>query len=153
MKKIDIHTIRKHLPHRYPFLMIDQIEEATSEKVIATKNISINEPQFQGHFPDYPIMPGVLIAECMFQASAFLGFLPDSITSEDKQPLNRFVCTGMNIKFKSSVFPGDRLNISVKLVKAFGDMSKVHGRISTEKSLVAEGTFNLTIQRGNLNEI
>ena len=108
-KALDIQEIMKLLPHRYPFIMIDRILELTpGEKVIALKNVTINEPFFQGHFPANPIMPGVLIIEAMGQAGAVLA--AKSLEREPHDVLIYFM--GMDkVKFRKPVTPGDSVDI------------------------------------------
>jgi 3-hydroxyacyl-[acyl-carrier-protein] dehydratase len=116
ISSMDIHEILRHLPHRYPFLLIDRVVEYTpGESLVAIKNVSINEPYFQGHFPVRPIMPGVLVIEAMAQATGVLSFktaqqIPDSNSL--------YYLAGVdNVRFKTPVEPGDQLLMTVKLVK------------------------------------
>jgi beta-hydroxyacyl-ACP dehydratase FabZ len=115
---IDILNIMKSLPHRYPFLLIDRVLELVpGEKVVALKNVSINEPFFQGHFPGNPIMPGVLIIEAMGQAGAILA--AGSVSEEDHGSLIYFM--GMDrVKFRKPVVPGDQLVLELKFLKRRG---------------------------------
>lgn len=114
MNALDIHEVLKYLPHRYPFLLIDRVLSWTKdESLTAIKNVTINEPFFQGHFPHHPVMPGVLIIEAMAQACAIL-----SLKSLDKVPNEDSVYYFVGIdkaRFKRPVEPGDRLTIKVLL--------------------------------------
>ena len=112
MMKID--EIREYLPHRYPFLLVDRVTEIhLHDRIVAYKNISINEPFFDGHFPDYPVMPGVLIIEAMAQAAGILGF-----KSIGKKPADgsMYLFVGSDkMRFKRQVVPGDQLMLEAKI--------------------------------------
>lgn len=143
----DIQDIRARLPHRYPFLMIDRVTESGAGYAVALKNVSINEPYFQGHFPDFPIMPGALITEACLQASAFMGpTAADSAADAPDQSNTRFFCIGFNMKFTGTVTPGDQLHIEVRLIKRMGAMTRVKARVSTQEGLVATGDLSLATQ-------
>ena len=124
------------LPHRYPFALVDKvIEHIPGKKAVAIKNISINEPQFQGHFPDRPLMPGVLIVESMAQVGGII------VTKMPDLPKGLFVFAGINnVKFRKPVVPGDQLIISCELLsikrKRFG---KVKGEVHVDGLLVCAG--------------
>ncbi len=113
MNAMDIHEILKKLPHRYPFILVDRVEKLiVGEEIIALKNVSINEPFFQGHFPGYPVMPGVMILEALAQASALYGFAALKVEDSSKA-LVLFV--GIDgARFKRQVIPGDQLRLIVK---------------------------------------
>jgi 3-hydroxyacyl-[acyl-carrier-protein] dehydratase len=116
LNTIDIHEIQRLLPHRYPFLLVDRVIEYTpGEHLVAIKNITFNEPQFTGHFPQRVIMPGVLILEALAQATGLLAFK----TAADVQSDNAlYYLAGIdNARFKKPVEPGDQLRLEVKLVK------------------------------------
>ncbi|HDY85500.1 hypothetical protein LCGC14_0473010 [marine sediment metagenome] len=116
MNTIDIHEIQRLLPHRYPFLLVDRVIEYTpGEHLVAIKNITFNEPQFTGHFPQRVIMPGVLILESLAQATGLLAFK----TADDVKSDNAlYYLAGIdNARFKKPVEPGDQLRLEVKLVK------------------------------------
>jgi len=139
-KKIyDIQDIMKFLHHRYPFLLIDRILELVpGEKVVALKNVTVNEPFFQGHFPGYPIMPGVLILEAMGQAG---GVLARTYLPEDKGDL-LYYFTGIDkARFRKPVFPGDQIIFEVKLLKARSAMIKMSGIATVGENRVAEAEF------------
>lgn len=112
---MDITEIRKYLPHRYPFLLVDRVLEVNlGESIVAIKNVTINEPFFDGHFPNKPIMPGVLIVEAMAQAAGILGF-----KTLDKTPADgsMYLFVGAdNVRFKRQVVPGDQLLMKVNYV-------------------------------------
>ena len=112
--KFDINDIIKVLPHRYPFILIDRIEITNpGEQLVALKNLTINEPFFQGHFPGQPVMPGVLSLEIMAQAGSFL------MLSQVEDPLstNMFFSSVEKAKFRKPIVPGDQLIIYMRLVK------------------------------------
>lgn len=134
----DISEILKIIPHRYPFVLIDKILSISDEgSVTAIKNVSFNEPFFQGHFPDKPVMPGVLILESMAQAGA-AGFL----SREDNKGKLAFFAGVNNVKFRKMVVPGDVLELKCNLVKArtnFGKakcVAKVNGEVACEAEIL-----------------
>ncbi len=109
--------IMRLLPHRYPFLLLDRVLELVpGERLVATKNVTLNEPFFPGHFPNYPVMPGVLIVEAMAQASAVLGFRSTGTSAQDD---NVYLFVGIDkARFRQAVQPGDQLRIEVQLKRA-----------------------------------
>lgn len=109
---VDINTIMKILPHRYPFLLVDRLVEVTEQRIVGIKNVTINEPFFQGHFPGHPIMPGVLILEAMAQ----VGGVGTLSRPENQGKLAYFLGIN-NAKFRKPVMPGDTLRIEVDLLK------------------------------------
>lgn len=112
---MDVNEIRKYLPHRYPFLLVDRVTELNlGESIVAYKNVTINEPFFNGHFPDHPVMPGVLIIEALAQAAGVLGFKTMDKTPQDGS-IYYFVGAD-NARFKRPVVPGDRLQLEAKIV-------------------------------------
>jgi beta-hydroxyacyl-ACP dehydratase FabZ len=124
------------LPHRYPFIMIDRILELVpGEKVVALKNVTINEPFFQGHFPGSPIMPGVLMIEAMGQAGAVLA--AKSLPEEEQGSLIYFM--GMNkVKFRKPVVPGDQIIFEIKFLKQRAKVFKMSGMAFVDEKRVAE---------------
>ena len=112
---MDVTEIREYLPHRYPFLLVDRVIELDCPtRIVALKNVSINEPFFNGHFPDLPIMPGVLIVEALAQAAGILGF-----KTQNKKPADGsiYLFVGAdNVRFKRQVKPGDQLRLEVDYV-------------------------------------
>lgn len=133
--------IMKVLPHRYPFLLVDRIEEVEEgKKCIGYKNVTINEPFFQGHFPDHPIMPGVLILECMAQVGgAYVTSLGD--VGEDK--VTYFV--GIDkARFRKPVLPGDQLRIDLELISTRRGIHVFVGKAFVGESLVAEAELKAT---------
>ena len=135
MNTIDIHEIQRYLPHRYPFLLVDRvIDYVAGEYLVGIKNISYNEPQFTGHFPQRVIMPGVLIIESLAQATGLLAFKTvDELHSDDAL----YYLVGIdNARFRRPVEPGDQLKLEVKLVKNKRNMWKFSGVASVDGELV-----------------
>jgi 3-hydroxyacyl-[acyl-carrier-protein] dehydratase len=141
-KAFDIQEIMKLLPHRYPFILVDRILELTpGEKVIALKNVTINEPFFQGHFPENPIMPGVLIIEAMGQAGAVLA--AKSLEREPHGLLIYFM--GMDkVKFRKPVTPGDQLIFEVKFLKQRRNVFRMSGTAYVDENVVAQAELMAT---------
>ena len=111
---MDVKEIREYLPHRYPFLLVDRVVELNpGESIVAYKNVTVNEPFFTGHFPDHPVMPGVLIVEAMAQAAGVLGFKTMNKRPQDGS-IYYFVGAD-NLRFKRPVVPGDRLQLEAKV--------------------------------------
>ncbi len=135
---LDVNGIQKILPHRYPFLLIDAIEEMELRKwIVGIKNVTINENFFQGHFPEKPIMPGVLIIESMAQTGGLL--LLQEVPDREKKLLY-FVAID-NARFRRPVVPGDQLRVEVKVAAFRGDFCKLEGRASVDGELAAEATL------------
>lgn len=135
---LDINGIQKILPHRYPFLLVDSIEEMVSlKRVVGIKNVTINEGFFQGHFPGNPIMPGVLIIESMAQTGGLL--LLQEIPDRDNKLLY-FVAID-NARFRRPVVPGDQLRIEVNVVGWRKTFCKLEGRATVNGELAAEATL------------
>lgn len=138
----DIKEIMSIMPHRYPFLLVDKIIDFDSGKTITClKNVTFNEPQFMGHFPNNPIMPGVLIIEAMAQAAAIL--VAKSIGAIEKEIL--FLSID-NAKFRKMVVPGDSLKIMIEVVQNRGDIWKCKAKSFVEDTMVAEGVLTAMIQ-------
>lgn len=137
---LDAKEILNYLPHRYPFLLVDRIVEIQGqEKIIGLKNVSFNEPFFQGHFPDHPVMPGVLICEAMAQVGAI--FAHSSRGGMDGKRI--FMLTGLDqVKFKRPVLPGDQLRIELTCQKRRGDYWKMRGVASVDGKVVAQALIS-----------
>jgi 3-hydroxyacyl-[acyl-carrier-protein] dehydratase len=140
MAELDLQRILKLLPHRYPFLMIDRVRELEPKKrIVAIKNVSNNEPQFQGHFPGRPIMPGVLILEAFAQAAVLM-----MLAGDKDVPGNQvYYYLGIdNARFKKPVLPGDQLELEVLFDRAlrgigkFGCVARVAGEVVAEASIL-----------------
>lgn len=139
---IDIRAIEKILPHRYPFLLIDRIIDITpGKKVVAIKSVTRNEPFFNGHFPDRPIFPGVLIVEAMAQAGGFL------LLNYDENPSGKLVYfTGIdNAKFRKPVIPGDQMRLEVEVIKVYKSTTKMKGKAYVEGKVVASAEMTAII--------
>lgn len=136
---MDIQQIMAILPHRYPFLLIDRvIEIEPKQRIVAIKNITANEPQFQGHFPDYPIMPGVLIIEAIAQTGGAL--LLGEYTAQQREE-KLMVFTGIDgAKFRKPVVPGDQVRIEVKVLNWRSTAVKMHGTATVDGKLACEAT-------------
>ena len=145
MKTLDIHEIKNLLPHRYPFLLLDRVLEVEKgEKLIALKNVTINEPFFQGHFPHRPVMPGVLMLEAMAQASAILAsFDLDEIDTQNR--LYYFTAID-KARFKRPVEPGDQLIFEVKVVRRIRNMWKCEGVAKVDGNVAAKAELMFTYQ-------
>jgi beta-hydroxyacyl-ACP dehydratase FabZ len=132
----DIAAILKALPHRYPFVMVDRILNIRGDdSAVGIKNVTINEPFFQGHFPGHPIMPGVLIVEAMAQTGGML------LMEMVGEPYDRKVVYFMsldNVKFRRPVLPGDQLRLELEMVQMRGAVCKMHGVARVEGEVVAE---------------
>jgi 3-hydroxyacyl-[acyl-carrier-protein] dehydratase len=140
---LDIRRVMAALPHRYPMLLIDRIEELVPRKrIVAIKAVTINEPFFQGHFPTRPIMPGVLLVEAMAQASGVLAV--ESLGLANSGKLVYFMAIE-SAKFRKPVEPGCLLRIEVELVQDRGSICKFAGRVLVEGKLVAETKFTAMI--------
>ncbi|MDQ2993490.1 MAG: 3-hydroxyacyl-ACP dehydratase FabZ [Pseudomonadota bacterium] len=134
MSKISINDIMSYLPHRYPFLLVDRVESCEPNKsIVAIKNVTINEPQFTGHFPQAPVMPGVLMIEALAQASGILIYKTiETLPSKD----NWFYLAGIdNARFKRIVVPGDQLRLTVELVKVRRDLWIFKGTATVDGEL------------------
>lgn len=141
--QIDINRIKELIPHRYPFLLIDGIQTLTpNESAIGIKNVSVNEPFFEGHFPDRPVMPGVLIIESMAQTAGCLVVV--SLGKEYEGKLVYFM-TIENARFRKPVVPGDRMVINVQKLRSRGSVFKFSGKAFVGEVLAAEATFSAMI--------
>lgn len=141
---MDIHQILKLLPHRYPFLLVDRVVELDRGKRIqAIKNVTINEPFFQGHFPSDPVMPGVLVVEALAQTACVLVVATFGASSEGK--LVYFMSID-GVRFRRPVVPGDRLELHVQKVQSRANVWKFSGRAMVEGKVAAEATFAAMIR-------
>ena len=135
MNSLDIYDILKHLPHRYPFLLIDRVVDYEPGKtLVAIKNVTHNEPHFPGHFPNRPIMPGVLILEALAQATGILAFKTADHIPDDNT-LYYFVGID-NARFKQPVEPGDQLRLEVEFVKQMRGIWKFKGQAMVDGKVV-----------------
>jgi 3-hydroxyacyl-[acyl-carrier-protein] dehydratase len=142
-KTYDIKAIMDFLPHRYPFILVDRILDLVpGEKITALKNVTINEPFFQGHFPSFPIMPGVLIVEAMAQAAGVLAL--ESMPAE-KRGGPVFFMGFDKVKFRKPVVPGDQLVLEVQIIKFRSKVVKASGKAFVKDNVVAEAELMATL--------
>ncbi len=142
--QLDINQIMNYLPHRYPFLLVDKVVEVEGEeKLTAIKNVTINEPFFQGHFPGQPIMPGVLILEALAQATGLLAFSTMPGSHEDKI----YMLVGIDkSRFRSQVLPGDLLTLTVELLRQMRGIARYQCTASVDGKVVAEAEMMCSAQ-------
>jgi 3-hydroxyacyl-[acyl-carrier-protein] dehydratase len=132
-------SIFQLLPHRYPFLLVDKVLSFEPHKELkALKNVTVNEPFFQGHFPEYPVMPGVLIVESLAQAGGIL-----VIKSTSSIPKNKIILFSAieKVRFRKPVYPGDQLLLHVKQIRQKMNLCKIHAEAYVQDDLVAQGIF------------
>ena len=135
--------IIKALPHRYPFLLVDRIlEHDRGKRIVGLKNVTINEPFFQGHFPGHPVMPGVLIVECMAQVGGLM-MLSDS---DDATQLIMYFTSLDNVKWRRPVRPGDQLRLEVEMVQRRGRVCKLHGIARVDGEIVCEADMGAMVR-------
>jgi 3-hydroxyacyl-[acyl-carrier-protein] dehydratase len=140
---MDLLEIQKLLPHRYPFLLVDRVVELVpGAKLTGYKNVTINEPFFNGHFPGHPVMPGVLILEALAQACAILAYKSEGVDPEKKVT---YLMAIDGAKFRRPVVPGDRLQLTVEVVKHKGAIWKQKGVATVDGAKVAEAEFLATV--------
>jgi 3-hydroxyacyl-[acyl-carrier-protein] dehydratase len=142
---LNIREILDYLPHRYPFLLIDRVIECElGKRIRALKNVSVNEPYFNGHFPYYKVMPGVLIVEAMAQAAAILSFRTMGIKPDDKSV---YYFAGIDsARFKKPVIPGDQLVLEVSIERSVRGVAKYAGKAYVGEVLVAEAKLLCTLR-------
>ncbi|MCU0811003.1 MAG: 3-hydroxyacyl-ACP dehydratase FabZ [Thiobacillaceae bacterium] len=134
---MNIHDVMRHLPHRYPFLLVDRVLECEPGKsIVALKNVTMNEPHFPGHFPHYPVMPGVLILEALAQAAAVLSYVTENKVPDDSSVVYFAGIDGA--RFKKPVMPGDQLILKVELLRNMRGIWKYATRAEVDGELVAE---------------
>ncbi len=142
---MDIHEILEHLPHRYPMLLVDRVLECEpGKRILALKNVSINEPFFAGHFPRHPVMPGVLIIEALAQAAAILSFRTMNAKPDDRSV---YYFVGIDeARFKRPVEPGDQLLLEVRIQRVLRGIWKFRGEARVGENLAAEGVLMCTVR-------
>ena len=140
METLDINAIRATLPHRYPMLLVDRVLELDKGKrIVAVKNVSINEPFFPGHFPHYPVMPGVLIVEALAQASAIVAYRADPEAMGGRK---LFLFAGIDdARFKRQVVPGDTLVLESTFLKGMRDVGRWAVRATVDGQVACEATL------------
>jgi 3-hydroxyacyl-[acyl-carrier-protein] dehydratase len=141
--ELDIRAIEAVLPHRYPFLLVDHVDLLDAERIVARKNVSRNEPHFQGHFPGHPVMPGVLIVEAMAQTGALYAA---RATGFDPAKQVIYFMAIDKVKFRKPVVPGDVLRIEVVPLRKGGVVWKMRGEAKVGDVVVAEAEFLASIQ-------
>jgi beta-hydroxyacyl-ACP dehydratase FabZ len=138
---LDINEIRAILPHRYPMLLVDRILELEAERIVGIKNVTANEPFFDGHFPGFPVMPGVLIVEAMAQTAGVL--VLKSIADRDSKLV--FLAAVEQARFRKPVLPGDQLRMEMTIIKRKSFVARIAGRATVDGVLVAEAEMMCTL--------
>lgn len=139
---MDAEQIKETLPHRYPFLLVDKITEVEEgNRVTGLKNVSVNEPFFQGHFPDYPVMPGVLIIEALAQVGAVT-----ILGKEENQGKIGFLAGVDKCRFKRQVKPGDQLHLEVEILRLKGPVGKGKGIATVDGEIACEAEITFAIK-------
>ncbi len=142
---MDIHDIQRILPHRFPFLFVDRIIELEPKvKAVGIKNVTINEPFFQGHFPNNPIMPGVLVIEAMAQIAGILAF------RSGVKGNSVYFMSIEKAKFRKPVFPGDQLRFEINVLQQRGKVWKFSGEAFVDSNLVSEAEFTAMVSEEEL---
>jgi len=137
---MDIAEIKEYLPHRYPFLLVDRVLEiAAGESIVAYKNLSVNEPFFNGHFPEQPVFPGVLLVEAMAQAAGILGFYSQDKTTADGSVY--YFAGADNVRFKRTCVPGDRVMLYASVVSSRRGIWKFDVRAEVDDELAATASI------------
>jgi beta-hydroxyacyl-ACP dehydratase FabZ len=142
MSILDVNEIRRILPHRYPFLLVDRITELEPERIVGIKNVTVNEPFFNGHFPDFPVMPGVLIVEAMAQTAGILVLK----TIPDRESKLVLLVSIDAARFRKPVVPGDQLRIEMSMVRRKGSVAKMAGKATVDGKVVAEAEVMCKLQ-------
>jgi beta-hydroxyacyl-ACP dehydratase FabZ len=142
MSVLGVQGIRELIPHRYPFLLVDRILEMSPERVVGIKNVTVNEPHFQGHFPDIPVMPGVLIVEAMAQTAGVLvlSYVPD------RHKKLVLLASVEEAKFRRQVVPGDQLRIEMTMLKRKATVARMKGVGTVDGQIVAEAVLMCVLQ-------
>jgi beta-hydroxyacyl-ACP dehydratase FabZ len=148
-QNLSLEDIKRILPHRYPFLLIDRVLSfQLGKRIVGLKNVTSNEPFFQGHFPDRPIMPGVLIAEAMAQVGGILALLS---TPENLGNPSVFLMGLDKVRFRQPVLPGDQLRLEVVTIRSGKKFWKMQGKAFVNDTLVAEGEIMAAVgQEGEM---
>ena len=137
---MDVNEIREYLPHRYPFLLVDRVLELNpGESIVAIKNVTVNEPFFNGHFPEHPVMPGVLIVEAMAQAAGILGF-----KTMDKKPQDGsiyYFVGADDLRFTRPVVPGDQLKLEASVISERRGIWKFAVKATVDGDTVSSATI------------
>jgi 3-hydroxyacyl-[acyl-carrier-protein] dehydratase len=142
---LDINEIKKIIPHRYPFLMVDKIIECDDDsRIVGIKCVTMNEPFFQGHFPDFPVMPGVLIVEAMAQVACIL-----AMRVLKKEGAASVFFTGIDgVKFRKPVVPGDVLRLELTKTKQRGELFRFDGKALVDDKVVTQGSIQAVLGKG-----
>ncbi len=139
IETLGVNEIKNILPHRYPFLLVDRVIKLEEDKMaVGIKNVTINEGFFQGHFPDLPIMPGVLQIEALAQVAGILLFR----NKKENNSLG-FFRSIENVKFRKPVVPGDQLKLEVQIIKKKGNLAKFSGQVSVDDQVITEAEFTI----------
>jgi len=147
MNKMEIREILDYLPHRFPFLLIDRVLSCEPGKnIVAIKNVAINEPFFQGHFPGNPVMPGVMILEALAQAAAILSF--KTLNHQSTENLLYYFVGIDGARFKKPVIPGDQLVLNVEVLRQVRGIGKFAAHATVDDQLVTEAELLCTIKAG-----
>ncbi|WP_186576593.1 3-hydroxyacyl-ACP dehydratase FabZ [Aquibacillus kalidii] len=138
---MDVQQIKEVIPHRYPFLLVDEVTELEETRVVGKKNVTINEPFFQGHFPDYPVMPGVLIVEALAQVGAVA-----ILSKEGNKGKIGFLAGIDKCRFKRQVKPGDQLKLEVEIIKVKGPIGKGKAVATVDGELACEAEITFAVK-------
>ncbi len=142
---LDIQAVMRRLPHRYPFLMIDRVLKYGGDEVVALKNVTLNEGFFSGHFPGEPVMPGVMIGECMAQSAAFLGPVTEHNDTDITGIGHKAFLTSIDLKLKHVVVPGDQLLLKTHAQRRLGKIMRVNAMASVGGRQVAEAELTVVL--------